>query len=66
MVEEFKVEEASRRHDLRRQAHILFRGFRIPLGWLCTNAKPTPPRSKTVRSSSAMRTLVPVAVPTYT
>ncbi len=32
MVEEFKVEEASRRHDLPRQAHILFRGFQISTG----------------------------------
>ena len=32
MVEEFQVEESSRRHGLRRQAHILFRGFRISTG----------------------------------
>jgi len=39
MVEEFQVEEASRRHDLRRQAHILFRGFRISTGMVVHQRK---------------------------
>ena len=30
MVEQFQVEEASRRRDLRRETHILFRRFGIP------------------------------------
>jgi len=39
MIEQFQVEEASRRHDLRRQTHILFRGFRIPAGMVVYQRK---------------------------
>jgi hypothetical protein len=39
MVEEFQVKEASRRHDLRRQTHILFRGFRVSTGMVVHQRK---------------------------
>ena len=57
MVEQFQIEEASRRHDLRRQTHILFRRFRIPTGMVVhqrkANAAKVQDRAEQLSNSNA-------------